>query len=124
MSGMRQILSSNHTLLGIALYKFADGKTLNLMIGRATSAANIKPVSKTLRFDSTDFKEMVGKTEGMALLGNGSLALINYDDFGITGGARRSSSSAALVSRVADPSTSVELALCRQPLWWLRNRHA
>ncbi len=50
------------------------------------SAAGIKPVSKTLRFDSTDYKDMVGKTEGMALLGDGSLALINDDDFGITGG--------------------------------------
>jgi len=29
---------------------------------------------------------MVGKTEGMTLLGDGSLALINDDDFGITGG--------------------------------------
>ena len=41
---------------------------------------------KTLRFDSADFPEMVGKTEGMALLGAGALALINDDDFGITGG--------------------------------------
>jgi hypothetical protein len=46
----------------------------------------ITMVSKTPRFDSTDFPEMVGKTEGMALLGDGSLALINDDDFGITGG--------------------------------------
>jgi hypothetical protein len=39
-----------------------------------------------LRFDSADFPEMVGKTKGMGLLGDGSLALINDDDFGITGG--------------------------------------
>ena len=38
------------------------------------AAAGIKPVSKALRFDSADFPEMVGKTEGMALLGDGSLA--------------------------------------------------
>jgi hypothetical protein len=44
------------------------------------------PVSKALRFDSAEPTEMVGKTEGMALLGDGSLALINDDDFGITGG--------------------------------------
>ena len=50
------------------------------------AAAGIKPVSKTLRFDSADFPEMVGKTEGMALLGDGALALINDDDFGIDGG--------------------------------------
>jgi hypothetical protein len=41
---------------------------------------------KTLRFDSADLAEMVAKTEGMALLGDGSLALINDDDFGISGG--------------------------------------
>ena len=50
------------------------------------SAAGIKPVSKTLRFDSADFPEMVGKTEGMALLGDGALAFINDDDFGIEDG--------------------------------------
>jgi len=33
----------------------------------------ITPVSKTLRFDSADVPEMVGKTEGMALLGDGPL---------------------------------------------------
>jgi hypothetical protein len=48
--------------------------------------ADIQPVTKALRFDSADVPEMVGKTEGMALLGDGSLALINDDDFGITGG--------------------------------------
>jgi hypothetical protein len=52
--------------------------------GRRIETLAITPVSKTLRFDSTDFPEMVGKTEGMALLGDGSLALINDDDFGIT----------------------------------------
>jgi len=36
------------------------------------------------------FSEIVGKTEGMAFLGHGSLALINDDDFGITGGRTRS----------------------------------
>jgi hypothetical protein len=49
-------------------------------------AAHIKDVPKTLRFDSANFPDMVGKTEGMALLGDGSLVLINDDDFGITGG--------------------------------------
>jgi hypothetical protein len=50
------------------------------------AAVGIHPLTKTLRFDSADLPEMVGKTEGMALLGDGSLALINDDDFGITGG--------------------------------------
>lgn len=50
------------------------------------AAAGIAPLKKTLRFDSADFPAIVGKTEGMALLGDGALALINDDDFGITGG--------------------------------------
>ena len=49
------------------------------------ATAGIAPVKKTLRFDTADHPEIVGKTEGMALLGDGALALINDDDFGITG---------------------------------------
>ena len=47
--------------------------------------AGIVPVSKTLRLDTADLPSVVGKTEGMTLLGDGSLVLINDDDFGITG---------------------------------------
>ena len=50
------------------------------------AAAEIAPVKKTLRFDTADHPEVVGKTEGMTLLGDGALVLINDDDFGITGG--------------------------------------
>jgi hypothetical protein len=70
----------------IAGSKWDDAATRPTLEQSEVSAAGIKPVSKTLKFDSADFKEMVGKTEGMALLGDGSLALINDDDFGITGG--------------------------------------
>jgi len=48
--------------------------------------AGIAPVRKAPRFDSADFPLIAGKTEGMALLGDGALAIINDDDFGITGG--------------------------------------
>lgn len=47
--------------------------------------AMIEPVTKKLRFDSADFPSVVGKSEGLALLGNNAIALINDDDFGITG---------------------------------------
>ena len=50
------------------------------------AAAEITPVKKTLRFDTADHREIAGKIEGMALLGDGALALINDDDFGISGG--------------------------------------
>lgn len=49
--------------------------------------ARIVPVSKSLLFDSADFPKIAGKTEGIAVLADGTLALINDDDFGI-GGAR------------------------------------
>jgi hypothetical protein len=69
----------------IASSKWDDVATRPSLEQSEAAAVGIKPVSKALRFDSTDFPEMVGKTEGMALLGDGSLALINDDDFGITG---------------------------------------
>jgi hypothetical protein len=47
--------------------------------------AVITPASKKLRFDSADFPSMVGKTEGLAMLDDGAIALINDDDFGING---------------------------------------
>ena len=69
----------------IAGSKWDDVATKPSLEQSEAAAVGIKPVSKTLRFDSADVAEMVGKTEGMALLGDGSLALINDDDFGITG---------------------------------------
>ena len=45
----------------------------------------IVPLPKTLRFDSADFPSVPGKIEGIALLPDGALALINDDDFGIAG---------------------------------------
>jgi hypothetical protein len=50
------------------------------------AAIGVTPVAKALRLDTADFPQIVGKNEGMALLGDGALALINDDDFGITGG--------------------------------------
>jgi hypothetical protein len=50
------------------------------------AGAGITPLAKTLRVDTADHPEIVGKTEGMALLGDGALLLINDDDFGITDG--------------------------------------
>jgi hypothetical protein len=45
----------------------------------------ITPVGKALRLDTADVPQVVGKTEGMTLLGDGTLALVNDDDFGIAG---------------------------------------
>jgi hypothetical protein len=50
------------------------------------SRSGITPVMKVLRFDTArDFKDAPVKIEGVAILGDGSLALINDNDFGITG---------------------------------------
>lgn len=47
--------------------------------------AAIVPAAKTLRFDSADVPKIADKIEGVALLGDGALALINDNDFGIAG---------------------------------------
>jgi len=70
----------------IAGSRWDDPATRPTLEQTELAAAGIKPLSKKLRFDSADFPEMVGKTEGIALLGDGTLALINDDDFGIAGG--------------------------------------
>ncbi len=46
----------------------------------------ITPLKKTLRFDQArDFKAAPGKIEGVAFLGDGTMMLINDNDFGIRG---------------------------------------
>jgi hypothetical protein len=50
----------------------------------------VTPVKKQLRFDTArDFPKAPAKLEGLALLGDGSLAIINDNDFGITGDVTR-----------------------------------
>jgi hypothetical protein len=50
----------------------------------------LTPVSKTLRFDTArDARDAPGKIEGVAFLGDGALALINDNDFGIRGDATK-----------------------------------
>ena len=70
----------------IAGSKWDDDATKPTLEQSDVAAAGIIPVKKTLRFDTAEFPKIVGKTEGMALLGDGALAIINDDDFGISGG--------------------------------------
>ena len=51
----------------------------------ALAEAGIKPVAKRLVFDTTDRPELPTKIEGVARFADGSLMLINDDDFGIEG---------------------------------------
>ncbi len=47
---------------------------------------DLKPVSKTLRFDTArDMKEAPTKLEGVAFMADGTMVLINDNDFGIAG---------------------------------------
>lgn len=49
------------------------------------AAAGVVPVAKRLVFDSADHAAVPAKIEGVAVLPDGALFLINDDDFGITG---------------------------------------
>lgn len=54
------------------------------------SGTDITPVEKTLRFDTaTDAKDAPTKIEGVAFLKDGSMVLINDNDFGIKGDATK-----------------------------------
>jgi hypothetical protein len=70
----------------IAGTRWDDPATSPSLEQTAIADAKITAVQKILRLDTANFPDIVGKTEGMALLGDGSLAIINDDDFGITGG--------------------------------------
>lgn len=53
-------------------------------------APDVQPVAKTLRFDTfRDAKDAPEKIEGLAFLQDGSLVMINDNDFGIRGDATR-----------------------------------
>lgn len=69
----------------IAGSRWDDAATSPSLEQTDVAAAKIVPVKKMLRFDTADHRAILGKTEGMALLGDGALLLINDDDFGITG---------------------------------------
>ncbi|HAY48831.1 MAG TPA: hypothetical protein DCY62_07695 [Thalassospira sp.] len=49
------------------------------------STIDLVAVNKTLRFDSADYPEAPNKLEGLAIMGDGALAMINDNDFGIKG---------------------------------------
>jgi hypothetical protein len=70
----------------IAGGKWDDAATRPTLEQSDVATAGIAPVRKALRFDSADFPSIAGKTEGLALLGDGSLLIVNDDDFGIAGG--------------------------------------
>ena len=68
------------------------------------TGSGVTAVAKTLRFDTArDFPEAPVKLEGVAFLGDGTMALINDNDFGITGDATK----VLLVKGAVSPDTAV-----------------
>ena len=65
----------------------AGGKTLEQATVAELTAAGIKPVSKTLRFDLAALGYTHDKAEGLAITPDNVLFVSNDDDFGITTGA-------------------------------------
>lgn len=76
-------LSGATNILGSKWDDLATSPTLEA--NKNPAEIGIKPVSKTLRFDSTTVPGAPNKIEGIALLPDGGMLLINDDDFGITG---------------------------------------
>jgi hypothetical protein len=66
--------------------RWDDAATSPSLEASTVADAKITAPQKTLRLDTANFTDIVGKTEGMALLGDGSLLVINDDDYGIAGG--------------------------------------
>ena len=70
----------------IAGTRWDDVATSPSLEASVVADVKIAALPKTLRLDTGNFTDIVGKTEGMALLGDGSLLIINDDDYGIAGG--------------------------------------
>lgn len=73
-------------ILGSAWDDVATAPSLELT--NDLGGTGVTPVSKVLRFDTAaDFPDAPTKIEGVAFLGDGAMALINDNDFGIGGDA-------------------------------------
>ncbi|WP_374384458.1 esterase-like activity of phytase family protein [Dongia sp.] len=75
-------LSTGSNILGTAWDDVATSPSLEQV---DLGAADVKPLTKTLWFDSSDIKEVPAKIEGVAIVAPDTLVIINDDDFGIDG---------------------------------------
>ncbi|WP_374311499.1 esterase-like activity of phytase family protein [Dongia sp.] len=75
-------LSAGTDILGTA---WDDPKTSPSLEQADLAAAGVKPLTKTLWFDSSEHEGMPAKVEGVAIIAPDTLVIINDDDFGIDG---------------------------------------
>lgn len=78
-------LSSATNILGKYDHAAAAGKTLEQMTIADMKAQGILPVSKRTVLDAVEFQFPYEKIEGLSLVNNNTLAIINDNDFGIGG---------------------------------------
>ncbi len=76
-------LAGATNILGSKWDDMATSPTLEA--NKAIAELDITAPAKTLRFDSSKVPEAPNKLEGIAILGDGTMLLINDDDFGVTG---------------------------------------
>jgi hypothetical protein len=82
--------------------KWDDAATKPSLEQTAAAVAGIKTTPKSLFFSTDDHKGLPDKIEGIAHLGDGSLALINDDDFGIEGARTK----IIVIRRAGDKATA------------------
>jgi hypothetical protein len=76
-------LAGATNILGTKWDDLATSPTLEA--NKVAAEIGITPAPKTLRFDSAKVAEAPVKLEGIAMMVDGSMLLVNDDDFGITG---------------------------------------
>ncbi|MBI2256466.1 MAG: esterase-like activity of phytase family protein [Proteobacteria bacterium] len=75
-------LSTGSNILGTAWDDVATSPSLEQA---DLAKTEVKPLTKTLWFDSSDMKDVPAKVEGVSIIAPDTLVLINDDDFGIDG---------------------------------------
>src|SRR5262249_4445232 len=78
-------LSGATNILGTDWDKVATSPSLEQLMATDLAAKGINPVVKKLWLDSSDYPDLPEKVEGVAVVDNSQLVLINDDDFGIDG---------------------------------------
>ena len=82
-------LAGATNILGTDWDKAETSPSLEQLAAADLAGKGVTPVTKKLWLDSSDYAELPAKVEGVAILDDGQLILINDDDFGIEGAKTR-----------------------------------